>query len=144
MPAGKPGDARGKEGGAVFHSQFKSFSPQPIRDQGQWPEFPNPPVWPKALLGKCLEWRYLSGRGAGHAWLVRETGGTGFGFRLRGDRVWAEVDTSPEAIGEDGLAKVLSAAVGRAFIGPDAPQPGQETEIGLSRDDFVQASLADP
>jgi len=128
----------------AFHSQFKPFGPQPIREQGQWPEFPNPPVWPKVLLGKSLEWRYLGGSAQAHAWLVRETGGTGFRFRVSGDRVWAEVDTTPEALSEGTLAQVVTAAIGRAFLGPDFPEPDRQTEIGLRRDDFVQAGVVAP
>jgi hypothetical protein len=125
----------------MFHSQFKPFGPQPIREHGAWPKFPNPPVWPKPLLGRALEWRYVDGGGMGHTWIVREAVDTGFRFHLWGDRVWAEVGTSPEAIGEQAVAKVLTAAIGRAFSGPDSPQPGRESEISLWRDDFIQAGL---
>lgn len=128
----------------VFHNWLKAFGPQPIREQGEWPEFPNPAIWPKALLGKSLEWLYVEQGGTGHVWIVREIGGAGFRFRIWGDRVFGEVGTSPEAMGEDALASVLRAAIGRAFIGPSSPEADQELEIGLWRADFVQAGLVPP
>jgi len=100
----------------MFHNQFKPFGPQPIREQGAWPRFPNPPIWPKPLVGKALEWRYV-GTAPKHVWIIREAVSTGLKMRLWGERVWSEVGTSPETTGEESVVRVLTAAIGRAFSG---------------------------
>jgi hypothetical protein len=125
----------------MFHTHWEPFGPQPIVDGGKWPEWPNPPIWPKPLWGRSLRWR-LSHRSAdGGEWEIDDGQEHGYRFKVGGDRVFAERGTTLEALGTEGLARLVVAAIGRQFIGPDHAELGVERPVAITLEDFATAAV---
>jgi hypothetical protein len=118
----------------------------PLSAEEKFPEWPHPQVWPNALVGRSLVWRY-EGNGFAHCWRLQEAGKGEAGYHFlvaSGERIWSSLSTTLDRLNLEQLTLILAAAIGRRFGRGVVLQPGFEVRIELARSDLVRAGVAEP